>query len=116
MFNKPVEAIKTPVPVLSTDNSPFWFITEPETLTAPSEFTSKVFPLPLLIVPEILIPLEPEFVISVLPLLKFFIVPAIAVPPSAPYDLIIMLPLSFTNSFAVFKLSVLTSFVNRVSA
>ena len=84
LFNKPVEAIKTPSPLLSTDNFPFWLITEPETFTEPSVFTSKVFPFPLLIFPDILIPFEPEFVISISPLLKFFIVPEIEVPPFGP--------------------------------
>ena len=116
LFNKPVEAIKTPDPVLSTDNLPFWLINEPETFTTPLLFTSNVSPFPLIELPEILIPLEPVLVISVLPLPKFFISPAIRVPPLLPYDFITILPFSFAKPFAGFKLSVFTSLLNKLSA
>ena len=116
LFNNPVEAIKTPDPVLSTNNLPFWLINEPETFTAPLLFTSNVSPFPLIEFPATLIPLEPELLISILPLPKFFMDPAILVPPSLPYDFITILPLSFEKPFAGFRLSVFTSLLNKFSA
>ncbi len=84
MFNLPVDAIKIPVPVLSSESTPFLFFISPETLMLPSLFTSKVFPLAFKVLPETVIPFEPSFVISMLPLPKFFNVPATLVPPLAP--------------------------------
>ena len=115
LLNNPVEAIKTPEPVLSTNNLPPWLTTEPETFTAPFLFSKSVSPFAFKDLPETSIPLEPRLVTSTLPVPKFFIVPAISVPPFAPYVLIEILPLSFAKAFA-FKLSVLTSLLNKASA
>ena len=112
----PVEATKIPEPVLSNNNSPFWLVMLPVTFIAPFVLTSFVFPIPLIEVPETLIPLEPLLLIVISPAEKFFIVPAISVPPSAPYDVIEMLPWLFLKAFAVSKLSVFTSEVNNASA
>ena len=79
-----MDAIKTPEPLLSTTNLPPLFKTNPETLTSPFAFTRVVSPEAFEVLPEISIPLEPVLIISILPLPKFFILPAIAVPPFAP--------------------------------
>ena len=77
---------------MSNNNSPFWFVMLPVTFIAPFVLTSLVFPFPLIEVPETLIPFEPLLLIVTSPAEKFFIVPAISVPPSAPYDVIVILP------------------------
>ena len=112
----PVDAIKTPEPELSTDNLPSRLRTVPDTFTSPFVLTSRVSPETFDVFPEISIPLEPEFVISTFPGPKFFIIPATFTPPLAPYDSILILPLSFLNEFAGFKLSVLTSLLNKAAA
>ncbi|CCY63164.1 unknown [Clostridium sp. CAG:967] len=63
---------------------PLLLETVPEIFIAPFEFVKVVLPFPLEILPETEIPLEPEFVISVLPAPKFFIVPATFTPPLVP--------------------------------
>ena len=80
----PVEAINTPEPELSTDNLPSRLRTVPDTFTSPFVLTSRVSPDAFEVFPETFIPLEPEFIISVFPEPKFFMLPAIDVPPVAP--------------------------------
>ena len=105
----PVEATLIPEPVFNNDIVPLLLTSEPETLTAPFEFDKVVLPFPLETFPEILIPFEPEFVSSVFPAPKFFMAPATLIPPSAPYDVILIVPLLFAKEFPLTVLSALTN-------
>ena len=80
----PVDAIKIPSPVFLIEIISFALTTFPEMFTLPALLSSNVFPFELNDLPEIFIPLEPAFVISVLPAPKFFINPEIFVPPLFP--------------------------------
>ena len=80
----PLLVISIPSPVLFNVKFPFWFSTLPEILIEPFELSIFKFPLELEIFPETSTPFEPVLMILTSPLPKFFISPAIFVPPFSP--------------------------------